>query len=714
MHAVKLAASAALFSLACSGPAKPAATSPATPAPAAPQLAPDAGAVEHNAAAPGHRKPGIPHLTAIERVVLSPEGDSAITRDSAGHLRFWASLDGEAEPQPIPLNGASHFALARNPRTRTWTLALVDTAGAAHLLKVHRNLTVERIYDLPPKLNVVDVEVLPGGERVALLRSDRVIELRDLDGKLLASHDRRGFRPARLRLANRNTLIALELEPGTSESTVAVHRLRIRDKAGAVKLVEDGDAEVTVKSFAVGAHQSGASPSAKLFAFVALDKQSNWEAVIVDLDAGSHRAESMKSIPRHQTPALGFVSENQLVARGGANGATWMFDLANEAQRPLSVRPDTQANAPRAFAANLLVAGLGNWLYVYRVDTRRSLYLGYEAFSPMGAAVSPDGRAFAWGSGADLFVTAPSGERLAHRELLRGQSVRHIAFVDDSRILIAYYTAAIELYDWKTGKIVDAVDDGGSFTAGGYDAGREMFWAIPQRGQVWITRVSSKGLEGPYVVADGAYNAGFLDGDNLLWTVDSGNRLRFYTEGELKAGVSSDAIASRGVTLPVRPVAIGRDGRIYATVYSAGRNSLTVYAAPDMPEPAPVGSKPNLNRIDLSKKQLAQVPTISGVNMSAVAPAGDRVAVVSNNVVFVRDADLKVVWSYPFPNGVRSLTWNAGGTHLSVATQEAAVVFAADDGKPVTTDCGPMFTARATPPANLFPPNVHASVCERL
>jgi hypothetical protein len=708
-------AALAIAAAACSGTAANPAANPKQASVAA-TPAPDDGPVAKNTAlAPGERVAGVPHLSAIERIVLSPAGDAAITRDSAGRLRFWPAIDGSAEPLPIPIGSASHFALSKRG-DGTFTIALVDTAGAAHILRAYANGVIERVFDLPPKLNVVDVEVLPGGGRFALLRADRVIELRDTRGNLLARHDRRGFRPERLRLAGRDTLVALELDIGAKESTVGIHRLKIASRGAKLALVPDGEGyDVSVKSFAIGAHQSGVSPSAKHFAFISIDKTSNWEAVVVDLEAREHRAISMAAIARHETPALGFVGDGELIARGGANGATWLIELGTDSMRPMSVRPDTAANAPRAFAKNLVVAGLGNWLYTYRTDTRRSRYIGYELFSPMSAVVSPSGELFAWGSGNDLFVTSASGQRIAQRQLLRGQSVRYITFVDERRILIAYYTAALELYDYKSGEIIDAVDGGGSFTAGGYDPAREMFYTIPQPGHVWITEVQKDGLRGPHVIADGAMRAGFLDGTHALWTADNHNRLRLYTAAEIRKGLPSSEILERGALLSAQPINLGRDGRIFAMVYNSGRNNLAAYAAPAMPGPEekPDGNPATGPRLDLSKTELAQVPSVNGIAISEVAPTGDRIAVVSNNVVFVRDDKLKVVWSYPFPNGVRSLSWNATGTHLSVATQEAAVVFEATDGKPLSTDCGPLFSARATPPANLFPPNVQASVCER-
>lgn len=721
MRAVRsLAALAAVATVAaCSGSARtPAAPSPADRPP--PPLAQPREGAPAAPVATAPRTPGVPHFTAVERVVLSPEGDAAITRDTSGRLRFWASLDGKAEPLPIPIGSASHFALARGKVARgqrSWTIALVDTAGGAHLLRAYGNGVIERVYDLPPKLNMVDVQVLPGGQRTLFLRSDRVIELRDAGGALLARHDRRGFRPSRIRLAGSSALVALEIEPGTSESSVTVHRLRIVDKptGAAIRAVDDGYT-VTVKSFAVGADQATVSPSAKHFAFLSLDPKSNtWEAVIADLEAREHRAIPLALLPRHQTPALGFVGDTTLIARGGANGSTWLVELGGdtESMRPLPVRPDITNNAPRAFARDVMVAGLGSWLYVYRADTRKALYLGYEQFSPMTAAVSPSGRAVAWGSNNDLFITSLSGERLGERELLRFQSVRHIAFVDEHRLLIAYYTAALELYDWKADKVLATTDGGGSFSAGAYDPESRMFYVIPQHGQVWVTEVSKTGLRGPFVVADGAIRAGFLDGARL-WTFDNRNRLRHYTFDELRAGVSNDSAAHRGGIVGINPVNVGRDGRLYGTVYNGGRTHLAVYPAPELPEPDPSQDPKTGPRIDLRNKELAKAPTISGVALSEVAPTGDRIAVVSNNVVFVRGGtDLKVGWSYPFPNGVRSLSWNASGTHLAVATQEGAVVFEASTGKTINTNCGPHFAARETPPANLFPSNVATSVCER-
>lgn len=692
------------------GPAvtvKPIATSPRSdPAPAAPAAI--------------ARVPGVPHLNTIDQIVLSPDGDSAITRDTSGRLRFWASLDGKSEPLPIPIATASHMALARAKAgggERSWTVALVDTAGGAQVLAARADGSMQRLCDLPPEHHLVDVEVLAGGEGILFLRADRVIELRDTRGAVIARYDRRGFRPSRLRLAGGDRFVALEIDAGKTESSITVYRMRItRGPAKpAIEAIGDGYT-VAVTSFAAGNAQAAVSPGAKHFAFLALDpKTRTWRAVVADLDAREHRSIELSLLAGHQIPALGFVGPSRLIARGGANEPSWVIDLAGDGEtvRPLAARPDISNGRARAFARDLMVAGLGNWLYVYRTDTRQALYLGYEPFAPMTAAVSPSGRAVAWGNNNDLYITSITGERLGERELLRFQTIRDVAFVDERRILIAYYTAALELYDWKANKVLATAGGGGSFTAGGYDPESRMFYLIPQRGQVWLTEVTRTGLRGPYVVADGAQSAGFLAG-GVLWTFGNQSRLRHYTLAEIRAGISSDSVARHGVVLNISPLDVGRDGRIFARHYESGRYYLALFPAPELPEPDPSQAEPVVPRLDLRNKQLAKILVANGITMSEVSPAGQRIAVVSNNVVYVRAGDdLEAVWSYPFPNGVRSLSWNAGGTHLAVATRSAAVVLDAATGKPLRTNCGSRFTASSTTPPNLFPPRLTASVCER-
>ena len=693
-----------------SGPVSPPVAAPATPpgsAPIAPMAPGDSEA----------RARGTPHLTAIERIELSPAGDAAITRDTNGRLRFWASLDGKSEPLPIPIATASHFALARakaGHARRAWTIALVDTAGGAHLLRADASGAIERLSDLPASLKLAGVQVLPGGERALFLRQDRVIELRDARGALVARYDRRGFRPLHIWLANAGKFVALEADPA---GRLTIHPMQISESpAGAVIKPKGEEHTIDVKRYAIGGGQAALAPSGRHFAFLAHEPKKNiWEAMVVDLDAREHRAIPLALFPGHQLPGLGFVEDTRLVARGGANLSTWLIELdgKSERMRPLAARPDITHNAARAFARGVMVIGLGNWLYVHRPRTRESLYLGYDQFSPTAAAVSSSGEVVAWGSGNDLYVTSIGGERLAERELLRSQTARYLAFVDDRRLLIAYYTGALELYDWKDDKILATVDGGGTYLAGGYDPASRLFFIIPQSGQVWVTEITRTGFRGPHVVADGAVRAGFLDGGRALWTIDNRNWLRHYTIAELRAGISSDDVSRRGGLLGVSAIAVTGGGRLYATTYTAGRTHLTLYPAPEVPAFDRSRDPASTPRIELGSKELARVPMVHGVSLVEVAPAGDRVGLVSNNVVYVRGgSDLAVGWSYPFPNGVRSLSWNDDGTYLAVTTREGAVVLDAETGKPKSSSCGPHFSARRTPPANLFPPSVTASVCE--
>src|SRR5687768_2516016 len=112
---------------------------------------PDAEVGVHPAAAPAavpFVKPGFPHALEIDRVILSPDGASALTRDNGMRVRLWPKLDGSAEPMVVPLSDAIRLSFAR--RSNGFTIAALDAAGAGRVIRVADDGAVKVLAHLPP------------------------------------------------------------------------------------------------------------------------------------------------------------------------------------------------------------------------------------------------------------------------------------------------------------------------------------------------------------------------------------------------------------------------------------------------------------------------------------------------------------------------------------------------------------------------------------
>jgi hypothetical protein len=682
----------ALVGLGCGGasarPADDVATPPVFAVPPVPNAAP--------------LRRGLPHRFAIDRIELTADGRVAVTRDQGGKLRLWPALDGSREPLPIPAPEARDVDLA--PSGDGHDIALIDTAGGVHVFHGSPGGDIERRWQLPAELGALDLELLGGGG-LALIRGDRVIELRGPEGERIAEYERRQFRPDRLHVTGKGSLLAIEIAATSSSASLSFHRLAARRSAagGAAITPLAAGYTVSVPSFLAGHDQSALSPDGKRFAFLRLDQPSaRWRIVLVDLAGASHREITLEQMPLSQMPALGFVGAGRLMLRGGVNTPSWIVDVATGAAVPAPARGDIDNNGFTAFAPGLAISALGAWLQIYRVADRESLYLGYEAFSPMAAAYSPSAELAAWGSGYHVYLETLGG-RVTRREMDAGHTVRGLSLVDSRRVLAVYQAGVVELHDWKSGRRIDRVDGGGNYVASRYDPTRRLLYTMPLHGQVWLTEITERGLEGPYVITDGATRAGFLDGDKALWTLDSSGALSTYSLEQIRRGVSvNDAGKGDRVGGPL-PLAVGRDRTIFAVSHQSGRVLLVAYSAPEGTglTPAPI----------TQFKAEAVIP--AAAQLAEISPDGEDIAVLSSNVLTVhRTADLEERWSFPFPGGVFHLEWTPDSSHLSVATQGGGAVLAASDGRAVLTSCGPRFVARRIQPASLFVPSQHHSICE--
>lgn len=657
-------------------------------------------------------RPGAGHTANIDLVVISSDGKAVVTRDQIGGTRLWPALDGSAEPLVIPVQGPQQLSV--EPRAKGgFTVAAVDAAGGAKIFGVEPDGTVVELGALAPFQPLFGIYVLPGGERLLALLRDHSIRLVDRSAAELISFEERRFRPTSLRLGTDGKTFAAVISAAGAGSRVEIQRMELVDgdgKAPAIRRL--GDPKTIESATPLSETTAVMSPDARRFAVVDRPTGTTWELRAVDLAKDVAETRVQVQMPSHLVPNLGFVSRNELLVSANDGSLSWLVDLDDGSQRARSSAPQDFVNQGRAqaLAGGVQAAGHGTWLFVHDVVDRSHRYLGYRSFQTQSVAVSPSGEWVAWAYLAGpVFVESLEPGQRERYEVPSDPSfgTLKVRFFDDDHLVTIDGAGGIYLYRWRDGELVDEAGIQGAIRALHFEPDHGVMLVERHNNDAHLFEVGAKGFRGPYIVADQSFRAGLLakgkgtpgHEDAIMWTLDSGNRLRHYGLDELRSDPSQDVIMAKGEPIAagkVAPLAIDRFGRHYGVRWNGSTMELFVDSGRKLE-----------TKVSASGDISAVVPSPSGERFVAVHQRGQSTSLS----VYVSDT-LEEQWS--FSTGVfnNEVVWSPDGRFVAVAANTGAVVLDAESGKPVQRRCGVEFEAAGAAPSTAFNSLNLRSMCE--
>ena len=647
---------------------------------------------------------GAPHSAPITVIALSPEGKAAMTRDTAGGVRFWPALDGSREPLVVPIRDPRAMALAP-AKGGGWVAALVDTAGGARLITIDDAGQMQPLASLPPMAMIAEMVIMPGAEQILAVGTDHVIHLYDRQGKALAKLDKAKLRPASLRIAS-------AAEGGARAFALTAGEF---DKTGhfAVEILplELGPDSIAIGSARQTIHLDG-PPSADNptiapdgRAAVFLQRQRNggtsWKVHGIQLDDGrsiSVDTELVSPAP----PRMGLLSNGRVLLDDGT-GLGRIVDLGKKRTEVTGVRTSPNVNhLASSFAGATRAVPANTWLAVHDLDSDELTYLGYEQVSVTDVGLSPQAEQVAWALGDRLAVEQIAGA--SEGEVLevpgtRGIGFRNVDFVDANTIVALDWSGGARMLDWRSGEIVDEIDVGNNVSLGSYVRASDGAGVLFVRTNLWqnplVIEVGGREFLGRYLIYGNANFTGVLApaGESIdhwgAWALDGLAKLRRYPLAELRPGLDTVASLDRGEVLafgnPEQFVVDARGQQWWVRTEAA--------------------SRPRLSRSKLGAGQSERdllLPT-GFITMLEPSPDGRRLAVVQARdavqVVSILDAEtMQLLWARPAA-AVGGIAWSEDAEQVAIAGQFAGgVVFDVDDGKTETSRCGMAFEARKTPP----------------
>ena len=411
---------------------------------------------------------GQPHWRDIHSVYLAHGARAALSIDDAGDMRLWPTLDGSVEPVAVPLSNIVHADLAVTKRG--FGLVAVDDAGATHLVDVHEQRARPPGYhfdvhtSLPPALAPRAVAVWPGGSGLALVAADHSVRLLSNDGRELAR-----WQPAELRIVGlvpaTPDLMAISLARSHADgdrphAVLELHRLRLTVSPHTHLQPVGRPMSLTVANAASDwSRYLAVAPDGQRAAWLQWDESGALVLVSCHLATGVQRRRSLPLDPGGQWQ-LGFLDRDTLFLTAAAVPYGYQIDLRPPrlAIRPIA-SPDQQPMETVAFRHGLYLSAKQRSLVVHEPRSETIRYLGFEAFSPTVADISPDGRWVAWGGSSILIepTSTPTGQVPSTGAYLDNADSREepsyeLFFVSDDRLLRIQTGGTLELMDWRTGQ----------------------------------------------------------------------------------------------------------------------------------------------------------------------------------------------------------------------------------------------------------------------
>ena len=700
---------------------------------------------------------GVPHSSNINAIAISMDGKAALSRDTVGGMRLWPSLDGSKQPFPIPARGAIKFSLVTDGSD--FVVGYVDSANAAHVIRVSASGKVKALMSTPPHKPVTQLELLPGGAGVVTLHKDHTFHLWTVKGTELASYEQRSFRPFRFRIADDGkSLVALIQESEdlkASTRDLSFHRFAISTSARpSLKKIGDERQVKVTRGVPVAI-----SPDGKRAAYVAINKKTTkpkgptatthpkrlvsklkvgkWNAVVIDLVDTQKDALTVKSnMTLANGPVVAFVNPTQIMVTGGVVARSWLIDIKTGKTHGRVGPPSHFASlrVPSAFAGNRRITGLSGWLFVQDVKKGKHHYVGFMPFAPTSGAVSPNGKWVAWpSSGGHVWVESVGTGlgRVIHLKRAQMTPASRAFFIDDDHLLLANTVGGLAIIEWASGKQLSTADASGPFRDIEYMPSRRVLRVTRTNNEIWLFKVSKKNqFGGPHMLDITVSHGGLLRAKTasapILWTRDSKGKYRTHTWAQLTgAGPSKDPPNFRlrprgikgggasGAPMPTadmvreeprrRPFFAGRAydrfGFTYRLVTPKVRNNPT-----DML----IEVRDIANKLDRSI-------LIDTNRVSKLLPSPDaRKLLVVEHTGLVSAWDQKTgkrLWSFNFLRATSDVRWSTSGKHVIATSTLGASVLKGETGGVVHKSCGSWFERRSTAPQIRFTQN-QPHICE--
>ena len=654
------------------------------------------------------RRTGAGHTSNIDMVVISSDGKAVVTRDQIGGARLWPALDGSAEPVVIPVQGPQQFSV--QPRAKGgFTVAAVDSAGGAKIFGVSEEGAVDELGSLAPFQPLFGIYVLPEGERLLGLFRDHSIRLLDRGAVELAKFEERRFRPTSLRLGADGKTFAAVIKTAGSGNKVELQRLEVAEAEGKPSITMVGKPRTVESANALTETTAVMSPDGKRFALIDKPASNGWEIIVAELGTEAAETRVQVPMPAHIVPNLGFISRHELLVSANDGTLSWLIDLRDGSQHARTSAPQDFVNQGRAqaLAGGIQAVGHGTWLFVHDVEDRSHRYLGYRSFQTQSVAISPSAEFVAWAYLAGpVFVESLEGE--GERVKLPSEpnfGTIKVRFFDDEHLISIDGAGGIHMYRWKDAELVDEAGIHGAIRALHFESERGVMLIERHNNDTRLFEVSAEGFAGPYIVADQSFRAGLLaEGtprhkDAVMWTLDSGNKIRHYGLEELRSDLDQKDVMAKGEAIAagkVAPLAIDRFGRHYGVRWNGSTMELFV---------------------DFGRELKTKVSASGDISTIVPSPSGKRFVAIhqrgQNTSMSVHDSEtLEESWS--FSTGVfnNEVVWSPDGRYVAVAANTGAVVLDAKTGEAVQRRCGIEFEALGAPPTTAFNSLNLRSMCE--
>ncbi len=657
------------------------------------------------------RRPGVAHSGSIDRLAIAPDGGGALTSDVVGGARLWGALDGSREPVALPVRAPQSMSLAR--AGQAWTVFMVDASGGAKILEVDRDDRIRTLAELPPFSPLFEGHVLPGGKHVVALFRDHTIRLLDTAGKELARLEERKFRPGSLRVSSDGThvlaVIATPEASGTTKLELQPIELVTNGKPAVRR---GGSPKLFTSMVAVGPSTLSVSPDGARAAIVERWNGTQWDIGIVELGKDAPDQRIPMTAAAHTVPGVGFVSPTRLMTSANDGSVSWLIDINSKTLFPRTAPPQDFSSQLRvqAFAADRHIAAHGSWLYVAQVSGGKHHFLGYRSLQASSLAISPDSTLIAavYPQGP-VWVEPLGGDRRAAAELPTDpfNGVFRVRFVDNDHVILVDGMGGVRLVNWRSGKTVADAGVNGSVRSVQVDTTRRLL-LIDRNSTVNDSRVfeiDKAAFRGPYIIADQSYRTGLLghgaptQPDAVMWSLDSANRLRFYTLDELRSDLSDAEVKRKAVDLKagqVAPLALDREGRQYGVRWNGSRMELFVDNGQHVRSRA-VGDG-SVNEI---------LPAADGASFLAVhqRSGGMAISVYDND-------DLQERWTMSTGTFHNEVIWSPDGKYVGVAAQTGAIVRNAVSGDTAYQRCGLEFQVVGTAPNTAMSSVNQRTICE--